>query len=1031
MNIDDITLIKYIKEKYPKIVFTPLRLNTDSSPKHSLGFIISDNKFVMGYINKDGQLCKLIEPFDLNNLSHARFIEILNRIPLAIGFNENDKNNLLNLLQDKDNVSQKEHDKVINELKNALKTEYDTKYNVLIEANDKKNKSEILLIKKDYESKIDEIKKSYDKDIEEYKQKIKQLEESQDKCKAKILSEKEQIIQSIKSFKQQITDYINEVVKLKGDDSKSKLNEMYNQLLSEKTAIENSMSILTEREKQHLQTIQDNQSQISEFTSKLNNKEDEINKLNDTIKQITDELNKIQKQFSEKELENVILADFKKNCIEIILNQKEQIIESIKEYNNKWLEWAKNNNYDVEQQKEKLKNELDIILKNLKKVISTKHEYIDSLNVSIKEKDILLNKLKSNISDIKAEVNTSLNEQLLELSVKNQELESHISEDSIELKKKDNIIRDLRQQLEEARKLLEKNATIIPKEIDYTSCHETLQKFINVNNMFYRKKQVMSILDSIINNTEKISNFTNLNDQMKENIKSRYESVKQEINKHIDFLDLPKYINSPNISLFKSKTTIKNVPAKFCEELNNISTYWDNNIDIFREQDRILTNIYEDLSGAVRVYVRIKPLIGKEQKQNTVYIEKNMKKITVDCSEIVNVNKKETYGEFYGIFNDTFSNKDIYTGIEHSGDISELKINIESIVEKSDTVSPGLYSTFKQIEDGYSIVLFGYGESGSGKTYSLIGDKNTPGLLHYGLANLRGVSNIRVKYLFEQYIDKFSPTLNRIQGLIINLVNEVPQLRKYADDEQKEFREFINNRLNLNDIKVENINTLTSLLETYRKNHHRIKKTPNNPVSSRSHLYMVFEIQFETGNVGYITIVDTAGRESPIDIYNMFIDTTQRITLKTILGPTGGSEVIKKYINPKMSNYDPNDIYDILKEGFYINETINHLIYFFNKKNYKTTKIQKQIELSDIKDKQYENERYYIDPRKEEETIDPNNNCLTIPILKFLDAISNRKQDSQNFKPTKFCVMICIRKDEGSCTQIFNSLEFGQRIRST
>lgn len=1031
MNIDDITLIKYIKQKYPKIVFRPISLKTELIPKRSFGFVISDNKFVMGYINKDGMLCKLIEPFDLSELSHAEFVEMLNKIPLAVGFDENDKNKLLKLLQDKETVSQKEHDKVINELKNALKTEYEAKYNVLIEANDKKNEGDILLIKKEYESKMDEIKNNYDKDIEEYKQKIKELQESQEKCKAKILGEKEQIIESIKSFKQQITDYINEVVKLKGKESDSKLTEMYNKLLSEKTEIENSMSILTEREKQHLQTIQDNQSQISEFTSKLNNKEDEINKLNDTIKQITEELNSIQKQFSEKELENVILADFKKNCIEMILNQKEQIIESIKEYNNKWLEWAKNNNYDVEQQKEKLKNELDIILKNLKKVISSKHQYIDSLNVSIKEKDILLNKLKSNISDIKAEVNTSLNEQLLELSVKNQQLQSNISENSEELKKKDDMIRDLRQQLEEARKLLEKNATMIPKEIDYTSCHETLQKFINVNNMFYRKKQVMSILDSIINNTEKISNFTNLNDQMKENIKSRYESVKQEINKHIDFLDLPKYINSPNIPLFKSKTTIKNVPAKFCEELNNISTYWDNNIDIFREQDRILTNIYEDLSGAVRVYVRIKPLIGKEQKQNTVYIEKNMKKVTVDCSDVANVNKKETYGEFYGIFNDTFSNKDMYTGIEHSGDISELKIDIESIVEKSDTVSPGLYSTFKQIEDGYSIVLFGYGESGSGKTYSLIGDKNTPGLLHYGLANLRGVSKIRVKYLFEQYIDKFIPTLNKIKGRIINLVNEVPQLRKYSDDEQKEFAEFINNSVNLNDIKVENINTLTSLLETYRKNHSRIKKTPNNPVSSRSHLYMIFEIQFDTGNVGYITIVDTAGRESPVDIYNMFIDTTQRITLKTILGPTGGPEVVKKHINPKMSDYDPTDIYDILKEGFYINETINHLIYFFNKKNYKTTKIQKQLELSDSKDKQYENERYYIDPRKEEEMIDPNNNCLTIPILKFLDAISNRKQDSQNYKPTKFCVIICIRKDERSCTQIFNSLEFGQRIRST
>ncbi len=168
-----------------------------------------------------------------------------------------------------------------------------------------------------------------------------------------------------------------------------------------------------------------------------------------------------------------------------------------------------------------------------------------------------------------------------------------------------------------------------------------------------------------------------------------------------------------------------------------------------------------------------------------------------------------------------------------------------------------------------------------------------------------------------------------------------------------------------------------------------------------------------------------------MDIYNMFIDTTQRITLKTILGPTGGPGVIKRYLNPKYSDYDTSDIYEILNEGFYINETINHLIYFFNKKNYRTTKIQKQLELADNKDKQYENERYYVDPRKEEDNIEPLNNCLMVPILKFLDAISNRKQDDADFKPTKFITLVCVRKDEEYCSQIFGSLEFAEKIKSS
>ena len=368
----------------------------------------------------------------------------------------------------------------------------------------------------------------------------------------------------------------------------------------------------------------------------------------------------------------------------------------------------------------------------------------------------------------------------------------------------------------------------------------------------------------------------------------------------------------------------------------------------------------------------------------------------------------------------------MYTGIQGSGDISQLNIDVDAIEESNETISPGLYSTFKQVEDGYSIVLFGYGLSGSGKTYSLIGDNNVPGLLHYGLANLRGVSKIRVKYLFEQYIDKFVPTISKIRGRIINLVNEVPQMRNYADNEEKEFAQFISGQVNLNDIRVENINTLTSLLESYRKSHFRIKKTPNNPVSSRSHLYMVFEVQFDTGKVGYVTIVDTAGRESPLDIFNMFIDTSKRVSLTTILGPTGGPGVVKNFLNPKFQDYNPNNIYEILNEGFYINETINHLIYFFNKKNYKSTRIQKIGNID-----KYENEKYYVDPRAEETNIDPINNCLMVPILKFLDAISNRKQDDTNYKPTKFITLVCVRKDEEYCSQIFGSLEFAEKIKSS
>ena len=78
----------------------------------------------------------------------------------------------------------------------------------------------------------------------------------------------------------------------------------------------------------------------------------------------------------------------------------------------------------------------------------------------------------------------------------------------LEIKEKD--ISKLKFELDETRKLLEKNnSVVIPKGVDYDNCYGILQKFMSVNNMFYRKREIIKILDSIINSTN-INSFTNL-----------------------------------------------------------------------------------------------------------------------------------------------------------------------------------------------------------------------------------------------------------------------------------------------------------------------------------------------------------------------------------------------------------------------------------------------------------------------------------------------------------------------------------------
>ena len=46
-----------------------------------LGFFITNAKLVIGYINKDGSICKIQEPIDLNTITSMNLTEIIQKIP--------------------------------------------------------------------------------------------------------------------------------------------------------------------------------------------------------------------------------------------------------------------------------------------------------------------------------------------------------------------------------------------------------------------------------------------------------------------------------------------------------------------------------------------------------------------------------------------------------------------------------------------------------------------------------------------------------------------------------------------------------------------------------------------------------------------------------------------------------------------------------------------------------------------------------------------------------------------------------------
>jgi hypothetical protein len=117
-----------------------------------------------------------------------------------------------------------------------------------------------------------------------------------------------------------------------------------------------------------------------------------------------------------------------------------------------------------------------------------------------------------------------------------------------------------------------------------------------------------------------------------------------------------------------------------------------------------------------------------------------------------------------------------------------------------------------------------------------------------------------------------------------------------------------------------------------------------------------------------------------------------------------------------------------LNEGFYVNETINHLIYYFNVKNGKTIDTPKQ-KVDKRYNVVYRVENYFVQPTEEERGIDGSNNSLMIPILKFLDNLSSKQGDE--WRPTKFITICCVRQEAKYCDQTMETIKFAQNVKSS
>ena len=316
---------------------------------------------------------------------------------------------------------------------------------------------------------------------------------------------------------------------------------------------------------------------------------------------------------------------------------------------------------------------------------------------------------------------------------------------------------------------------------------------------------------------------------------------------------------------------------------------------------------------------------------------KNNLQITNGCN-----GKEKTYGPFYSIYPPQYNNYHIYYnmfGLNKFTDTTENSTNITKynellkdklvILKDSRTfdttnIDNKSHELMKKLKNGGSAVIFGYGFSGSGKTYALIEGLDND--MHYDPSILEqfikdNSSEIKSVEFLELY--PLGVSHNPHKALLPIIDTNATNIKKITTDNvtpdtiQKYAAEYGSN-LNITtytgqsidiyakiegSISYEIISTRIKLLERHRIAKLRILSTPNNDKSSRSFLQITIKLKEVNINgivkTPKLVLFDMPGTENTVRIKTQFIN-------ENILTDV---QKIKKPINPKTSGqaiYDPN-----------------------------------------------------------------------------------------------------------------------------
>jgi len=247
---------------------------------------------------------------------------------------------------------------------------------------------------------------------------------------------------------------------------------------------------------------------------------------------------------------------------------------------------------------------------------------------------------------------------------------------------------------------------------------------------------------------------------------------------------------------------------------------------------RKLHNDIQDLKGAVRVFCRIRPFIKREKDAGDNIAAKMEDAFTVGVEH----RQGHDWFQYDAIFGPQSSQEEVY---------EECRQLVQSSV------------------DGYNVTIFTYGQTGAGKTWTLYGSADQPGISPRTCEEIFLVMD-REKDRFD-FVVKASMVELYCSHLrdLLNTDKEPPPIEIHPE-KGRNGQPMI--RLQgVSDREVKNLQDLTQVIGTGLKQR-KVKATNMNATSSRSHLMLLIQVDSTSKATGQerhgkVTIVDLAGCE--------------------------------------------------------------------------------------------------------------------------------------------------------------------------